>query len=245
MLGKSHFIAGSTLYLGISLVVKSEFINNSDFSSLFINTLLAGIGGLLPDLDHHTSKSTKSFGFVTKIIHKVISFLSNGHRKGTHSLLALLFLSFLFFIPNLIQNFWAPIIYILPIIFIILLPFFLSILITNRIIFVILLTVFNVLITKELIYDYSSKKFASLSSSFFIPIIVGYFSHLLTDTFTTNGVPWFYPLKTKLRLPFLGNTGSQREIIFTFLNAGLLIIFFLYFVYEKNFLPWKDIINLF
>jgi membrane-bound metal-dependent hydrolase YbcI (DUF457 family) len=104
MLGKSHFVSGTALYLGVSLI--SEFNHfNPNATLLTIHALLAGVGGLLPDFDHHTSKITKSIGFVTKNAHKGIVTISTGHRKGTHSLLALFLLTFLFFLPNFIKNF--------------------------------------------------------------------------------------------------------------------------------------------
>jgi hypothetical protein len=52
-----------------------------------------------------------------------------------------------------------------------------------------LLTAFGSLITKEIINDHSSEHITAFSSLFFIPITIGYFSHLLTDSFTVQGVP--------------------------------------------------------
>lgn len=44
----------------------------------------------------------------------------------------------------------------------------------------------------------------------FHPLLAGYLSHLVLDTLNPAGVPWFWPLKLRLRVPVVG-VGSVLE----------------------------------
>ncbi len=56
--------------------------------------------------------------------------------------------------------------------------------------------------------------------------MIGYFSHLLTDSLTTEGVPWFFPIPIRLGFPPLKSlrfkTGGLIEKVLIF--PGLLIL---------------------
>ena len=48
-----------------------------------------------------------------------------------------------------------------------------------------------------------------------VAISVGHLSHLIADTMTTAGVMWLWPKQTTLRVPIIGDAGSVRETIWS------------------------------
>jgi hypothetical protein len=42
-------------------------------------------------------------------------------------------------------------------------------------------------------------------------VCLGISSHLVCVTFTDGGVPWLWPLRSRLALPLVGRSGSWRE----------------------------------
>jgi inner membrane protein len=59
-----------------------------------------------------------------------------------------------------------------------------------------------------------------INSNYFIPVIIGYISHLLSDMFTKNGIPLLYPIKTmdkkhylKTNIGFIKTGGKFENII--------------------------------
>ena len=49
-----------------------------------------------------------------------------------------------------------------------------------------------------------------------IPMVVaGYMSHLFMDSLNPQGVPWFWPLKTHLRIPLIQTGGILERLVVT------------------------------
>lgn len=62
--------------------------------------------------------------------------------------------------------------------------------------------------------------------------LIGFFSHLASDTITDHGIPWFWPLAINIRLPpgppiFRVTTGSHVElhILRPILMVGIVLLF--------------------
>ncbi|MEU4544394.1 metal-dependent hydrolase [Nonomuraea dietziae] len=100
MMGHTHALTGAAAWLGLAPVFAALPLVNE--SSRFIETgimagaltpaeLIAGAlvcagAAMLPDLDHPSATIAQTFGPVTWLLSKVVSWLSGGHRGATHSL---------------------------------------------------------------------------------------------------------------------------------------------------------------
>ena len=67
--------------------------------------------------------------------------------------------------------------------------------------------------------------------------MLGYGSHLIMDTFTTEGVPWFLPIPIKLGIPpfkaFRIQTGGLVERFGVFPGLMLVTVYIIYLHYDK------------
>jgi inner membrane protein len=67
--------------------------------------------------------------------------------------------------------------------------------------------------------------------------IIGYVSHLVMDTFTTEGVPWLLPIPVKFGIPpikaFRVQTGGLIERFTIFPGLMLVTVYFIYTHYDK------------
>jgi membrane-bound metal-dependent hydrolase YbcI (DUF457 family) len=54
-------------------------------------------------------------------------------------------------------------------------------------------------------------------------VSIGHFSHLIADTLTTAGVMWLWPSQKTLRFPIIGDAGSGRETVFSFVLGAVFI----------------------
>ena len=77
--------------------------------------------------------------------------------------------------------------------------------------------------------------------------MIGYFSHLLTDSLTTQGVPWLFPIPIRFGFPPFKSlrikTGGFMEKVIVFPGLILLngyIIYKNYFLYEALFRNFVD-----
>lgn len=86
MMGPTHALSGVAAYLGAAAVADT-FITHAGPGELALGSLLAAGAALAPDLDHHNSTATHTYGFLTGGISRVIRLISGGHRGGTHSIL--------------------------------------------------------------------------------------------------------------------------------------------------------------
>lgn len=58
-----------------------------------------------------------------------------------------------------------------------------------------------------------------------IAFAVGYLSHILCDYNTNTGVPFLWPIKSKMKSPWAFNTGSPLEYLLSLFMAILIFIF--------------------
>lgn len=100
MMGHTHALTGAIAWLALAPPLAALPLLNE--SSRFIDTgimanalspaeLIAGAiicagAAMLPDLDHPSATIAQTFGPVTWLLSKVVSWLAGGHRGATHSL---------------------------------------------------------------------------------------------------------------------------------------------------------------
>ena len=123
-------------------------------------SLAAGLGGLLPDMDHPESVVGRRARLISLPLSAIF-----GHRGFTHSLLAAMLVGL---------SLWH-----LPL----------------------------------------------NSASFWLPVCVGYLSHLLGDALSASGVPLFYPLSSKrFRFPILPvNSFLETAVVATIFFLTLIL----------------------
>ena len=101
MVGKTHIAGALALTSAVSLMcIKSDLIQNTDQIILQQATLLtaAGIGGLLPDIDHGGSTISRQNPIISFLVRLFLT-----HRGFTHSLLSLfIFTGILYVVAGII-----------------------------------------------------------------------------------------------------------------------------------------------
>lgn len=80
-MGRSHMATGAAAVLLVE--------PHQPWPVLVSTAALGAAAALLPDLDIESSTVSNSLGSVTRLVSRVVAWVSGGHREGTHSLLAL------------------------------------------------------------------------------------------------------------------------------------------------------------
>lgn len=88
-MGKSHVAVGAFSYLALLPVVDQVAAVPTSVAGICAGTLCAAGASMLPDLDHPEARAASFLGPISRIGARGISFVSGGHRNGTHSMLAL------------------------------------------------------------------------------------------------------------------------------------------------------------
>ncbi|SIL10818.1 inner membrane protein [Mycobacteroides abscessus subsp. abscessus] len=88
MMGYSHSVSAAAAWLAL---VETDIIPVQSPQILLVTALTCAGAGMLPDIDHKNGTIAHSIPPVSSIVSAVVSSLSGGHRKGTHSLVGLIF----------------------------------------------------------------------------------------------------------------------------------------------------------
>jgi membrane-bound metal-dependent hydrolase YbcI (DUF457 family) len=100
MMGHTHALTGAIAWLGLApplaalplLNESSRFIETGIMATalgpteLIAGTIICAGAAMLPDLDHPSATIAQTFGPVTWMLSKAVSWASGGHRGATHSL---------------------------------------------------------------------------------------------------------------------------------------------------------------
>lgn len=91
MMGHTHAISGAVGFMALVPLVDGVDFVGTTFAfgpgEIIAGALVCAGAALLPDIDHHNSTITQTYGVVTEGISKVTNWAFGGHRNGTHSLL--------------------------------------------------------------------------------------------------------------------------------------------------------------
>jgi membrane-bound metal-dependent hydrolase YbcI (DUF457 family) len=166
---------------------------------LLAGTVISAGTGLLPDLDHPQSNMARALGPVTMVLSRVVNKLAGGHRRGTHSLLAMIILYFVITWLLAAYGGWAAILLVM-----------LPVSLVTRV----------ALAQKRVLVNVAASVPISLflwsmapGTEWLIPAyVLGYGLHLVGDMLTVDGVPFLWPLggilqgiiKPLTRIPLLG-----------------------------------------
>ncbi|MGO1507662.1 metal-dependent hydrolase [Microbacterium sp.] len=231
MMGASHAISGAAVWVAITTPAAGFGILSVDPIERIAGAIVCAGAALLPDADHPNATiaySVPGGSLVTGAIGKA----TGGHRKGMHSLLAVvgvlaaaIALSHVTFTPDG----WDVTIQVGA-----------GIMAAACIAFAVKV----MHLARSWLVAWLTGIVAAGITSWFFPshtwwlpvcLTVGYFVHLLGDFLTVGGVPWLWPIMPKpsktvrehpiwkqlwrpfggFALPLLGKTGSWREQLLT------------------------------
>ncbi len=227
-MGKTHAV--STTAIALACAAPLALLLGQHLSPFAVIAFagVAGGYGVLPDLDHPSATLAHTLGPVTKAVSEVVHKLSGGHRKGTHTLWFAAGMTAL--VTFLCGRFgvWAQ----APVIFI---GLFLALMLMK-------LAPRRGSGAGEIVYaveaaalTWGTVQFVGTLAWLPWAVGVGVVGHIMGDIPTTAGVPVLYPLlpKLKLKVPLLGDTGSQRESIFAWL-CGAAVVWMIFAVLTGN-----------
>lgn len=85
MLAHTHAMTGAVAWL-----IAAPFVGADTPLELAGGTGMAAGAALLPDLDHHRGTASSAWGPLTRMFGKLVGWVCGGHRKGTHTLAAVI-----------------------------------------------------------------------------------------------------------------------------------------------------------
>lgn len=85
MMGRTHAITGVTAWLAAVPVIGAAA--GLSYGQIALGCALSAGAAMAPDADHPGTTICRTYGPITNLPARVVSFLARGHRKGTHSLL--------------------------------------------------------------------------------------------------------------------------------------------------------------
>lgn len=256
MMGRGHAATGAAMWAGAciaSVPLLDQPLLAPVTAAPLVALLVLGAApvtgaSLLPDIDHTNGTIANSMGSFTKLLTKVVSVISGGHRQATHGIWFWFLITGLAFgihfgavsapeaaaSQGAVMDAWSWIVSHGD-----LLTFF-------------VLTAFGQRalgakwLNKLLAKVWRSATGAMVRVVFFVEaailtglaawvwpepeqwiwlpfaVSVGHFSHLVADSLTTAGVRWWWPSQKTLRIPVIGDAGSSRE---TILSIVLWVVF--------------------
>jgi len=223
MLGHGHAIMGAAGFVAVAgplHLVDTTMVGVPAVVTVGAGALVAAGAALLPDLDHRGATVSRALPPITTVLSMLIGAVSGGHRKGTHSLLAVAVVGVLAWAASLAAvtvdgEVFHP-----------------GIAVVSAVIASLGLKALRVgftpVVSWGLAVGVGVLVWVSLSAGqvgwFPVAVMVGYAIHLVGDFLTTSGVPAFLPVTgRKVVFPILGNTGSFREHLLTLVCAVMLV----------------------
>lgn len=245
MMGRGHATTGALMWAGASLAAV-PYLDTPLLAPVASAPLVALVvlgaapvsgASLIPDIDHTNGTIANSMGSFTKLLTKVVSVISGGHRQATHGIWFWFLMTGLAFgihfaavagpdpsaSAGAVMAAWSWVVTHGD-----LLTFF-------------VLTAFGQRalgakwLNKILAKVWRSATGAMVRVVFFVEaalltglamwvwpepeqwiwlpfaVSIGHFSHLVADSLTTAGVQWLWPSRKTVRLPIVGDAGSKRE----------------------------------
>lgn len=203
MMGYSHALSGAVAASAI-YAFAPETLGATASAAAISSALIVG-GALLPDADHPNASAARSFPPLSNVMVAGVSKISGGHRGYTHTFLGVgIFAALTYFACT-----WRADIYGYQV-------FPLALLIVAFCVSLGLSTLKVVPKGTGYILGIAAGYLAYISPLPALNIAgflaLGCLVHLAGDVITTEGLKLFRPLTNfKVRLPILGNAGSNRE----------------------------------
>ncbi|MDQ5975322.1 MAG: hypothetical protein QG661_2531 [Actinomycetota bacterium] len=213
MMGRAHALSGIALYaVGAPAVASVTGLFELTPATWALGALMCGGAALVPDLDHPGSSSaSNSLPPVTGWLAQVVSLVSGGHRKGTHSILGIVAFTALTVLTVNAFAPWGPL----------LVAFLLTAFTTKA------LKLFNLIpgslarglgtaivaaVGTLAVWRFGGDEYSWLVAA----VALGVFWHIVGDAITVMGVPLLWPLSQwDFRLARLKAGGPTELFILT------------------------------
>lgn len=88
MMGYTHTLSAAAVWVTAH---ELGFLAPMDHGTLLVTTLACAGAGMFPDIDHKNGTIAHSMPPVSTVVSATVSAVSGGHRKGTHSILGVVF----------------------------------------------------------------------------------------------------------------------------------------------------------
>ena len=205
MLGYSHATSGALGWLATAPVISHLIGKPLGMKELAVGAVACAGAALLPDIDHPQATIAYTFGPITKIISKWIHTLAGGHRQATHSLVFSVGFGLLCQLLTLGGN-KASIITM----------FFLSTFAFRGLGLVVPFMPsawknFTVILQAAALTFVMVKWMPGTWWWLGLAASMGCIIHLIGDSLTPEGVPWFWPNKYRFSIPIISHTGNIME----------------------------------
>lgn len=208
MMGRTHALSGTLVFGGVTLA------HSFPVPELVAGLVITTAAALLPDIDHHKSTITKTYGPLTKIVHLLVGLIFGPHRHGTHSIL---FVALVGFGTQLAINHREHT--------------------AAKVALVIVLSI----VTGGLIRLFKIKGwlddilpipifvgiifFTDLDLSIVPPaLMLGTAAHIVGDCLTDRGCPLFWPLKGKFGVNLFTTNGKGEAIVMILFILGIFAV---------------------
>lgn len=214
MLGFSHATSGALGWFLAAPAVANLLGNPLTAPELAVGAVACAGAALIPDLDHPQATIAWTFGPISKAAARLTALLAGGHRQGTHSLLfSIGFGAFCYLVGTSTKWLDSN---------------------TPAMILMFCLAAFafrgmNIVpprtsgTLKGIVVLLEAAALTYLMT-FFMPSswwwlgmagAMGAIIHLIGDSLTPEGVPWFYPARWRLAIPIISHTGNifERAIV--------------------------------
>lgn len=229
MLGYSHAMSGAVAWLAIAPAA-TEALGMAPLNEyeLIAGTIATAGAALIPDLDHPQATIAHTFGFVSKGIAKVTALLAGGHRQGTHSLLFVGGFALFSYFVGLGLNLANSTLPALIMMFLLAAFAFRGLNIvppktSSSFKGILVLVEAAALVALLHLLNQNS----TLSWDWlWLAAGLGALVHLLGDALTPEGVPFFYPMRSRISVPIIAHTGNimERAIISPLLTVALIYL---------------------
>lgn len=234
MLGYSHATSGALAWLAATPVLDqaAKMLGQNPLTpqETLIGAVACAGAALIPDLDHPSATIAYTFGPISKSVSKLTALLAGGHRQGTHSLLFSVGFGILCYIVGVSTELFGSN--------------------TPAMVLMFLLSAFafrglNLVLPgtsstlKGLVVILQAAALTWVMANFLMTDMnwwwlglagaVGCIMHLVGDSLTPEGVPWFYPNRFRLAIPIISHTGNilERAIVGPLMTFGVLYFGFL------------------
>lgn len=208
MLGHSHATSGA---LGWSLLAPTVLPAITDVrlrpGEVLAGTVLCAGAALLPDLDHPEGTIAHFLGPVSRLLTRVVNFVSGGHRHGTHSLL---------FAGLMGAGTWAGERYLGR--YFVLAAVFVLLALASRALHLCPpgegIHSWGVVVVESVIGTLVTDRWIGTVPDW-LPYLVaaGCLVHLVGDCLTERGCPLLWPVGHRFGIPMISHTGNRLETL--------------------------------
>lgn len=226
MLGFSHATSGALGWFVTAPLISNAIGMPLTPQELGIGAVACAGAALIPDLDHPQATIAWTFGPISKAAARLTALLAGGHRQGTHSLLFSLGFGAFCYLVGTSSLWWHTTTPAMILLFMLAAFAFRGLnIVPPRVsgTFKGLVVLAEALVLTLAINYFMPQE--TITSWWWLGLAgaMGAIIHLIGDTLTPEGVPWFYPARWRASIPIISHTGNvmERAIIAPLMMIGV------------------------